>query len=114
MKELKLDFDIDNIRKNEISLLDCQVDLILRSLEFYLHAYKFIYRRTDKAETEEENLRKALITDTYHQILYEYNNSKYDNPIKPNLKCLDEEINDSERDLKLHKIYWHMQVNMLI
>ena len=31
----KLDFDIDSIRKNKIELLDCQIDLILRSLEFY-------------------------------------------------------------------------------
>ena len=42
---MKLDFDTENIRKNELTLLDCQIDIILRSLEFYLHAYKFIYPR---------------------------------------------------------------------
>lgn len=34
---MKLDFDIDSVRNNKIELLDCQVDLILRSLEFYCH-----------------------------------------------------------------------------
>ena len=86
---MRLDFDIENIRKNDISLLDCQVDLILRSLEFYLYTYKYIYPRK-KSETDEENLRKALVNDTYNQILNQYNNSKIDNPIEPNLKFLDE------------------------
>ena len=30
---MNLDFDIDSIRNNKIELLDCQVDLILKSLE---------------------------------------------------------------------------------
>ena len=93
---MKLDFDIDSIRKNEISLLDCQVDLILRSLEFYLYTYKFIYPRRKESETEEENLRKTLVRDTYVQIQYEYNLSHKNNPIEPNLKFLDntEEIEE--------------------
>ena len=37
---MQLDFDIDIIRKNNIELLDCQVDLILRSLEFYSYTYQ--------------------------------------------------------------------------
>lgn len=86
---MKLDFDTDSIRKNEISLLDCQVDLILRSLEFYLYTYKFIYPRRKESETEEENLRKALVRDTYFQILDEYNLSHTNNPIIPNLNFLD-------------------------
>ena len=86
---MKLNFDIEHIRKNNISLLDCQVDLILRSLEFYAYTYHFIYPRIGASETNEENLRKALVTDTYHQILSEYNDSKKSNPIEPNLKFLD-------------------------
>ena len=40
---MKLDFDTENIRKNELTLLDCQVDIILRSLEFiYMHTSLFI------------------------------------------------------------------------
>lgn len=72
---MKLDFDINNIRKNKIELLDCQVDLILRSLEFYSYTYKFIYPRTGKSATKEENLRISLVTDTYEQILNQYANS---------------------------------------
>ena len=45
---MNLDFDIDKIRKNKIELLDCQIDLILRSLEFYAYTYQFIYQRRHK------------------------------------------------------------------
>lgn len=78
---MKLDFDIDSIRKNKIELLDCQVDLILRSLEFYNYTYKFIYPRRGKSETLEENLRISLVNDTYEQILNQFGKSKLDNPI---------------------------------
>lgn len=78
---MRLDFDIDSIRKNRIELLDCQIDLILRSLEFYSYTYTFIYPRTGKSESKEENLRKNLVRDTYNQILAEYNSSKEKNPI---------------------------------
>jgi len=44
------------------------VDLILRSLEFYSYTYNFIYPRRGKSESLEENLRKSLVRDTYHQI----------------------------------------------
>lgn len=74
---MKLDFDINNIRKNSIKLLDCQIDLILRSLEFYAYTYQFIYPRRGKNETKEENLRISLVRDTYHQILNQYNNKDF-------------------------------------
>lgn len=74
---MQLDFDINNIRKNNIELLDCQVDLILRSLEFYAYSYQFIYPRKGKSKDKEENLRISLVTDTYHQILDEYNNQNF-------------------------------------
>lgn len=80
-----LDFDIDSIRKNKIELLDCQVDLILKSLEFYRYAYKFIYPRTGKTLTNEENLRICLVTDTYEQIKDEYINSQKQNKIVKNI-----------------------------
>ena len=77
----KLDFDIENINKNKIELLNCQVDLILRSLEFYAYTYKFIYPRRGKSETLEENLRISLVRDTYHQITSQLNLNEqiYDN-----------------------------------
>lgn len=74
---MKLDFDIDNIHSNKIKLLDCQVELILRSLEFYCYTYQYIYPRARKNRTKEENLRVHLVRDTYHQILSQYANENY-------------------------------------
>lgn len=62
-------------------MLDCQVDLILRSLELYAHIYKFIYPRQGKAETKEENLRVCLVNDTYEQISNQFVKSKIENPV---------------------------------
>ena len=74
-----LDFDMNSIRKNKLELLDCQVDLILKSLEMYCYMYKFIYPRTNKSLSAEEDLRISLVTDTFEQILSEYNESKKSN-----------------------------------
>lgn len=72
----KLEFDMDHIRKNNIELLDCQVDLILKSLEFYAYTYQFIYPRRRISESKEENLRISLLRDTYEQISCQFVNSK--------------------------------------
>lgn len=76
-----LEFDTDIIRKNKIELLDCQVDLILKSLEMYCYMYQFIYPRSNKSLTNEENLRVSLVKDTFDQILNQFNNSKNMNKI---------------------------------
>ena len=81
MFKVNLDFNIDSIRKNNIELLDCQIDLILISLEFYCYTYQFIYPRRGKSESKEENLRIGLVRDTYEQILNEFSNSKKENPV---------------------------------
>lgn len=78
---MSLNFDIDTVRKNKLELLDCQIDLILRSLEFYSYTYQFIYPRSNKSLTNEENLRICLVRDTYHQILNQFGISKSNNPI---------------------------------
>lgn len=78
---MSLDFDIDTIRKNRIELLDCQIDLILRSLEFYSYTYQYIYPRRHESKTKEENLRICLVRDTYEQILNQFGISKSENPI---------------------------------
>lgn len=93
---MRLDFDINNIRSNNINLLDCQIDLILRSLEFYAYTYQYIYPRSRKSESEEENLRKCLVRDTYHQILDEFNMSKKQNPIDDELSY-DELMNNFKK-----------------
>mgnify|MGYP005793182231 CR=1 FL=1 len=78
---MKIDFDTENIRENNIKLLDCQVDLILRSLELNLYIYKFIYSRNDSQLSNEEELRKNLVLSTYKQISEEFIESKSNNPI---------------------------------
>ena len=71
----------DSIRMNTIELLDCPVDLILRSLEFYEHAYTFIYPRSKESKSLKENLRITLVRDTYSQILTEFSELKKQNPV---------------------------------
>lgn len=78
---LKLDFDTNFVRKNKIELLDCQVDLILRSLEMYGYMYQFIFPRRGKFRTKEEDLRVSLVRDTYEQIVSEFGVSKSEFPL---------------------------------
>lgn len=65
--------------KNKIELLDCQVDLILESLQLYIHVYTYMYPKNKKSKTLEENLKTTLVTDTYNQILSEFTESKKEN-----------------------------------
>lgn len=67
-----LEFDIKSAKQNKIELLDCQVDLVLKSLEMVCYMYQFIYPRGQKSMTKEENLRVSMVTDTYEQILNQY------------------------------------------
>lgn len=85
-----LDFDTEHIRKHDISLLDCQVDLILRSLAFYKYTYEFVYPRRKENKSLEENLRISLVKDTYEQIFTQYTDSKYNYEKSANEKSLDE------------------------
>lgn len=78
---MNLDFDTDIIRKNKIELLDCQIDILLRSLEMYSYVYQYISPKRKK-ETLEEDLRISLVRDTYEQILNEFGISKKSNPIE--------------------------------
>lgn len=85
-----LDFDTEHIRKHDISLLDCQVDLILRSLAFYKYTYEFVYPRRKENKSLEENLRISLVKDTYEQIFTQYIDSKNNYEKSANEKSLDE------------------------
>ena len=78
---MKLDFDIDSVEHKKINLLNCQVDLILRSLEFYAYTYQYIYPRRRKSESDEENLRIYLVRDTYHQICNQLHINETNNEI---------------------------------
>lgn len=66
----------ENIKKHKIELLDCQVDLVLKSLEFYLYTYDFMNPIQKKAKTKEENLKISLLRDTYEQILSQHVNTE--------------------------------------
>lgn len=70
-----LDFNINSKKKIKIELLECQVDLLLKSLQMYCYMYQYIYPRSHKSMTKEENLRVSLVTDTYEQILNQYKNT---------------------------------------
>ena len=84
---MKLDFNTE---------IDLSSKFSIKSLEFYLYTYRFIYLRRGISETDEENLRKSLVFNTYQQILVEYNESKVNNPIEPNLKILDIENKNNQ------------------
>ena len=90
-----LDFDTEHIRKHDISLLDCQVDLILRSLAFYKYTYEFVYPRRKENKSLEENLRISLVKDTYEQIFTQYTDSKYNYEKSANEKSLDENYKET-------------------
>lgn len=73
---VNLDFDINSCNKNTLELLDCQVELILQSLEFSCYTCNFMSKSNRKSKTKEENSKMSLITDTYNQILEQYNESR--------------------------------------
>lgn len=93
---MRIDFDMDTIRSHKITLLESQVDLMLRSLEFYVYTYRYIYPRRKSPETKEESLRISLVEYTYNQILSEYGKSKNENPIIENT-----DINSDNYDFRL-------------
>ncbi len=78
-----LDFDIDSIREHKIVLMDCQIDLILKSLTMYSYVYKYVCP-VKKAETREEDLRISLVRDTIEQIYNVYSVSKQQQGLQTN------------------------------
>lgn len=54
----------ETFHKYSIELLECQVELILKSLEFYLNAY-------NQFSDNNKNIERNILTDTYNQILNE-------------------------------------------
>lgn len=66
----------DPIQRYEISLFDCQIELILKSLEVYCYDINEKYNKRKMSKTKAENSEKSLIRDTYHQILAEYQEAK--------------------------------------
>lgn len=61
----------NKIHKNSIELLDCQVDLILKSLGFYLNTFENFSFSNNANINKELELQISIIRDTYNQILNE-------------------------------------------
>lgn len=80
-----MNFDIDTIRKNKIELLDCQVEIVLKSLQYYCYSANFMFDRHRKYTTKDDELKISLITDTYHQISIQFAKSKNAQKITNNL-----------------------------
>lgn len=62
--------EAQKVHKIDISLLDSQVDVILKGLEIYCYIVNRKYKNRKVSISKTENLEKSLIRDTYHQILY--------------------------------------------
>ena len=80
-----MNFDIDTIRNVRIELLDCQVEIVLKSLEYYCYSANFLYERHGKFTKKDDELKISLITDTYHQIMHQLANSKVNDKTTNNL-----------------------------
>lgn len=61
-----------NLKIYNITLLDCQVELILKSLEVYCYDINEKYNKRKISKSKAENSEKSLVRDTYNQILAEY------------------------------------------
>ena len=90
---MRLEFDIEKIRGNQITLIDGQIDLILDALSFYIYTYRYIYPGK-KSLSGEENLRISLVRDTYCQISTQFSKSKAQNPIN---EVIIDSIDNSEK-----------------
>lgn len=71
----------EKIHKNKISLLDCQVEVVLKCLEYYCYSANFLLERHGKYTSKEDSQKIALITDTYYQISNQFASSKVDKKI---------------------------------
>lgn len=56
-------------RKREVALFDCQIDIILKALEVYCYDVNEKYNNRKLSKTKAEESEKALIKDTYFQLI---------------------------------------------
>lgn len=61
------------MKKISLDLLDCETDLILKSLQLYAHTSHYFYPKR-KAVSEEQSSELDMIKDTYHQVLEQFSN----------------------------------------
>ncbi len=65
------------IKNNKIELLDCQVEIVLKCLQYYCYSANFMFDRHRKYTTKDNEFQISLITDTYHQISKQFADCKY-------------------------------------
>ncbi len=71
---MKIDFD--NLERNNIELLGCQCEVVLKCLEYYCYSANFLFERNKKYTSREDELKISFITDTYHQISQQLGQTK--------------------------------------
>ena len=74
-------YNFDDTHNNKIELLDCQIEIVLKCLEYYCYSANFLYNRHKKYTTKDDEFKISLITDTYHQISNQFANSRINNNI---------------------------------
>ena len=77
-----MNYNLDSVRKNDIELLDCQCEIILKCMEYYCYSSNFILQRNGKYTNREDEKKIALITDTYEQFSRQFTNSSIKNQNK--------------------------------
>lgn len=68
MKDVDVNFNINNIHSVELNLLDGQVEIILRGLELYGYNLEYMLNGSD-ASDEIKQEKIALLKYTYEQVL---------------------------------------------
>lgn len=74
-----MQYDIEDIQQNNIILLNEQVELILRCLNYYCYSANYLFNRNKKYTSKEDEMQISMITDTYHQIESQYYKFKQKN-----------------------------------
>lgn len=68
--------DEQEINNVDLVLLDFEVELVLKSMEYYCYSANFLFQRNRKYTLKDDELKIALITDTYEHISQQLANNK--------------------------------------
>lgn len=64
------------IDSTRLELLDCQVEIVLKSMEYYCYSANFLFERNGKYTSKNDELKISLVTDTYNQIMFQLAKSR--------------------------------------
>lgn len=74
-------YSLDSVKENDIKLLDCQCETILKCMEYYCYSANFILERNGTYTNREDEKKIAVIKDTYEQFSRQFANSKSNSKI---------------------------------